>query len=111
MKIPIENLKANMNIYEFKWDVGSTDWVFAPTMKEAKVFYMNFTGCYDLTSTTVKRVLKSKWNEMYLLDIDESEPDEDYNEDDYSCGLKIIETFAEYAQRNTRTDMISTTEY
>ena len=37
--------------------------------------------------------------------------EEDYNEDDYSCGLKIIETFAEYAERNTTTDMIATTEY
>ena len=50
---------------------------------------------------------------MLLLDLNEQEPDEDedYNEDDYSCGLKIIETFAEYAEKNTITDMIATTEY
>jgi hypothetical protein len=103
-----------MKIYEFKWDGGSTDWVFAPTIKEAKDFYLKFTGCGDLLMTEVKSIPKSKWNEMYLLDPNESEPDEedeDYNEEDYSCGLKIIESFAEYAKRNTITDMIATTEY
>jgi hypothetical protein len=103
-----------MWIYEFSYSGGETDWVFAPDIKEAKDFYLRFTGCCDLTATKVKRVPKSKWNEMYLLDPSESEPDEDeedYNEDDYSCGLKIIETFAEYAERNTTTDIIATTEY
>jgi len=104
-----------MNIYEFSYSGGETDWVFAPAIKEARDFYLKFTGCGDLTMTEVKRVPKSKWNEMYLLDPNESEPDEeeeeDYNEEDYSFGLKIIETFAEYAQRNTVTDMIATTEY
>lgn len=100
-----------MNIYTFTYYGGETDWVFAPDIKEAKDFYLKFTGCGDLTLITVKRVPKSKWNEMYLLDPNESVPDEDYNEDDYSCGLKIIETFAEYAERNTVTDMIATTEY
>ena len=102
-----------MNIYEFSYSVGQSDWVLAPAIKDAKDFYLKFTGCGDLTMTEVKVVPKSKWNEMYLLDPNESEPDEDedYNEEDYSCGLKIIETFAEYAQRNTVVDMIATTEY
>lgn len=103
-----------MYIYEFSHGEGSTDWVFAPNIKEAKEFYLNFTGCGDLSLTKVKRVPKSKWSEMYLLDPNESEPDEDeedYCEDDYSCGMKIIESFAEYAERNTMTDMIATTEF
>lgn len=103
-----------MRIYEFNWDGSGTDWVFAPAIEEAKEFYLNFTGCGDLTLTEVKEVPKEKWNEMYLLDPNESEPDhdeEEYNEEDYSCGLKIIETFAEYAERNSVTDMIATTEF
>jgi len=102
-----------MNIYEFSY-LGGTDWVFAQGIKEAKDFYLRFTGCCDLTETEVKSVPKSKWNEMYLLDPNEIEPDEDeedYAEEDYSYGLKIIETFSEYAERNTVTDMIATTEY
>jgi len=103
-----------MWIYEFSYSGGETDWVFAPNIKEAKDFYLGFTGCGDLTNATVKRVPKSKWSGMYLLDINESEPDPDevdYDEDDYCNGYKIQETFAEYAERNTTTDMIATTEY
>lgn len=103
-----------MNIYEFGYSGGETDWVFAPDIEEAKDFYLKFTGCGDLTLTKVKEVPKDKWNEMYLLDPNDSEPDEDeegYNEDDYCNGIKIIETFAEYAERNTVIDMIATTEY
>lgn len=103
-----------MNIYTFEGSQGETDWVFAPNMKEAKEFYLNHTGCGDLVNTKVARMPKSKWKETYLLDPNESEPHEedgDYNESDYCGGIKIIETFAEYAERNTTTDMIATTEY
>lgn len=102
-----------MKIYEFSHIGGETDWVFAPNMKKAKDFYVRFTGCGNLTGTTVKRVPKSKWSKMYILDIYECEPDPEinYNEDDYFNGYKIQETFAEYAERNTITDMIATTEY
>ena len=102
-----------MNIYEFRHFGGEKYWVFAPDIKKAKDFYLRFNGCVDLSSTNVKTVPKSKWGEMYLLDPNESEPnnEEEYNEDDYLFGLKIKETFAEYAQRNTVTAMIATTEY
>jgi hypothetical protein len=102
-----------MNIYEFSYDQSAKDWIFAPNMKEAKKFYLKFTGCGDLDLTKVKRVPKSKWKSMLLLDLNEQEPDEDedYDEDDYECGLKIKETFADYAARETTTDMIATTEY
>lgn len=102
-----------MNIYTFKHFGGETDWVFSPNIKEAKDFYLQFTMCGDFINTKVERLPKSKWSETYLLDPEVREPDEheDYNEDDYSCGLKIVETFAEYAERNTITDMIATTEF
>ena len=106
-----------MWIYKFSYSGGETDWVFAPNIKEAKDFYLGFTGCGDLSATTVKRVPKSQWSEMYIVDPNENEPEQydegykEYNEDNYECGYKIIETFAEYAERNTTTDMIATTEY
>ena len=43
-----------MNIYEFSYSGGETDWVFAPDIQEAKDFYLKFTGCGDLTLTKVK---------------------------------------------------------
>ncbi len=103
-----------MNIYIFEYFSGEKDWVFAPTMKEAKGFYLKHTDCGDLDGYTVKIVPKKEWGNHYILDINESEPDPDeieYNEDDYSGGYKIQETFAEYAARNTQTDMICTTEF
>lgn len=103
-----------MNIYEFEHDNGAKDWVFAPNIKEGKEFYLNFAGCGDLVGTKVKRIPKSKWSEMYILDLNEGEPydeEEEYNEDDYCNGYKIEQTFAEYAKTHTHTDMIATTEY
>lgn len=103
-----------MRIYVFEHSGGEKDWVFAPTMKEAKEFYLGFTQCGDLESTKVETVPKKEWKYNYLLDINESEPDPDeveYDEDDYMGGYKIKETFAEYAERNSTIDMIATTEY
>ena len=111
-----------MKIYTFTHSGGETDWIFAPNIKEAKDFYLKSTGCGDLTATDVEPLPKSKWKQTYLLDINEPEPDETdleytlhypngHSEDDYSCGYLIIETFEEYAERNTVTDMIATTEY
>jgi hypothetical protein len=104
---------TNMKIYEFTYSGGETDWVFAPSKKAAKKFYIAFTSCGDLTETEVKKVPKNKWSEMYLLDIENTEPDEDeeYNEEDYSCGYKIIESFVDYAKKNSVIDMIATTDF
>jgi hypothetical protein len=109
-----------MKIFEFK--ASESDWVFAKDIEEAKEFYLNFSGCGDLTCHEVIEVPESKWSQMYLLDPNESEPDDDEmsceglypdgkTEDDYSCGLLIIESFKEYAENNTITDLIATTEY
>ena len=109
-----------MKIFEFKG--YETDWVFAKDIEDAKEFYLNFSGCGDLTHLTVNEVPESKWSDMYLLDPNESEPDEDEmddigvysngkTEDDYSGGLLITESFKEYAENNTVTDLIATTEY
>ena len=103
-----------MKIYEFKYKGGETDWVFATDMKEAKEFYINHTGCVDLIRCDVKIVPKKDWDSTYILDIDKSEPNPDevnYNENDYCCGYKIKETFADYAERETITEMICTTEF
>ncbi len=102
-----------MRIYVFKWN-PEKDWVFAPTMKEAREFYLNFTACGNLEGCEVKVVPKKDWGNNYILDINESEPDPDeveYDEDDYCNGYKIEQTFSEYAENNTITDMIATTEY
>lgn len=103
-----------MRIYEFDFG-GAKDWVFAPNMKEAKKFYISFTDCGDLDGCKVKIVPKSKWEEMKIIDPDEREPDlmdDDYGkEGNFYNGYRIIETFKDYAERNTQTDMIASTEF
>lgn len=103
-----------MKIYEFEFDGGATDWVFAPDVDEAKEFYLDYSGCGDGDGYKVREVPKSEWDDKYLLDINDMEPcdsDVEYNEDDYSNGYKIIESFADYAKHNSITDIIATTEF
>jgi len=102
-----------MKIYEFVHSEGETDWIFAPNIKEAREFYQRHTGS-DPIECNVKAVKKSAWKNMCLLDTDEPGPDFDdvnYNEEDYCNGYKIISTFADYAENNTVTDLIATTEF
>lgn len=102
-----------MKIYEFCWPGNEIDWIFAPNKKEAKKFYLKHTGCGDLDNCKIKIIPKKEWGEHTTFDPNESEPDsaEDYNEDDYMCGYKIIGTFADYAKENDTIDIIATTEF
>lgn len=102
-----------MKIYEFEYD-GDKDWVYAPNKKEAIDFYKGHIGTTDLKGTNINIIPKNRWNQIFILDINETEPDPEeveYDEDDYLNGYKIEQTFAEYAQKNRRTDIISTTVY
>jgi|SRR5690554_5895573 len=108
-----------MKIFEFQkiGKAGNSDWIFAIDKEDAIEFYLGFTGLFrsDLNDYKITEIPKDKWSENYILDISDIEPCEfgceDYNEDDYFHGFKIIETFAEYAERNTCTDIIATTDY
>ena len=100
-----------MKIYVFAHLGGAKDWVFAHTIGEAREFYLNFTGMSDFEDCEVRSVPKKEWDSNYILDINTPDPKYERNESDYFCGYKIEETFAEYAARNTETDMISTTEF
>jgi hypothetical protein len=86
-----------MNIYEFKFSNGGKDWVFAPDLKTAKEFLSSHTGCDDLVhGCKVTCIPESKWDSFLVLDPDSNE---------------TIETFAQYAARETKTDIIATTAY
>ncbi len=101
-----------MNIYKFEYEDGQRDWVFAPSKKEAVKFYLNHTGGADLDDCIIKRVPKKEWDANYIIDIDsycEDVPEDE--EDNYMGGYKIEMTFKEYAEKNTQTDIIATTEY
>lgn len=103
-----------MKIYEFKWQSDATDWVFAKGINDAKEYYLMQIGRDDLDGCKVNPVPKKEWNNIYIINPDESEPDPDeveYDEDDYCNGYKIIESFAEYAQKNTTRDIIASTEF
>lgn len=101
-----------MRIYKFEHENGAIDWVFAPSIYDAKKFYLNHTGCSDLDEYKISTVFENEWADNYILDINDTEPEwVEYNEDDYVNGYKIQETFAEYAARHTEIDIIATTEY
>jgi|GEM_PF-1575795 len=102
-----------MKIFSFTF-YSDTDWVLAPDEEEACKFYQSFIDCVDLTGCTVKEIPESQWSSMYILDINEFQPDEDdedYNEDDYCSGYKIDGTFADYAKDNYSTSLIATTNF
>ena len=111
-----------MNIYKFEYHSGEADWVYAPNKKEAKKFYLDFTGCGNLEGYTITKVPKKEWKGNFILDINEIEPDPDdleydlhypdgHREEDYHNGYKIEMTFEEYAETHKYTDIIATTEF
>ncbi len=103
-----------MKIIVFEWKGGEQDWVFAESIEDAKEFYIKHTGCENLQGCEVTIVPEKDWADNYLINASESEPDpneEGYNEEDYFNGYKIIESFAQYAARNSITDLMATTEF
>jgi len=100
-----------MNIYTFEYKDGQTDWVFAPDIKKAKSFYLSFTLCGDLNDCKVTRLPKSKWATTYIIDPDDCDTENEDDDTRNECGYKIVQTFKEYAEQNTQTDIIATTEF
>jgi len=102
-----------MKVFEFRWPGGEKDWVLAEDKNEAKGFYLRHTGCGDLGGCVIRALSEKELKDHYILDVDVTEDYEDpeINEDDYCNGYKIIETFADYAARETATDMIATTKF
>jgi len=102
-----------MKIFEYK--DGETTWVLAKDLTEAMALFDGSFGNFSyLDSINLKEVPKDEWKDMYLLDINEPEPDEDdeeYDEDNYHAGYLIIENFEEYVNRSTSSGVIACTEY
>ena len=97
-----------MKVFEFK-RVEDTDLVVAHNIVEALDTYKRFTNeILDCITSlcNVDEFPKSKWKDYHFLDVNEMEPDEDHNEDDYLDGYKIIETLEEYMKRQTKTHVI-----
>ena len=105
-----------MKIYEFNWAMVK-DWVLAPNIKEAKEFYMSYLGCDNLDECEVSSLPKDEWSECNLLDINDIAPEEgddgydDYDEEDYCGGYRIIETFADFAAREKNTCLVAKNEF
>ncbi len=103
-----------MNAYQFKYHSGETDWVVAPDMREAKLFYKKEIGDTNLEGFEIKKLTKKQLREHYILDIDSPEPDPEeveYEEGDYSDGYKIKMTFEEYLKTAKSTELFCTSEY
>ena len=90
-----------MKIFEFKWK-DNIDWVYAHDIDDAKEFYLGFTQCFDLDGCVFKELLKEDWHKHNILDIDSFDDDGEY---------KVLQTFKEYAEENSMTDMIATTAF
>lgn len=107
-------MKARQYIYEFDFD-GEKDWVLATSKKEALEFHDYTMDCHE-DRKIVRRLKKDELKNFYLLDIEYSEPDEDfqdesYNEDDYSCGYKIICSFEKVVEERSAPDFVATTAF
>lgn len=109
--------KKIMKIFSFEWKSDVTDWIFASDKEDAIEFYLGLTGNHrsDLDECKITEIPKDMWSENYIVDPEKMEPSEfddnvHYNEEDYHHGYKILETFADYAKRNTHRDIIATTE-
>lgn len=91
-------MKENKFIYEFDFG-GAKDWVLASNISEAKEYHLNLTQCGDHDDCEVKRVPKSKWKSMNIVN------PETGNE---------IENFHQFAARHTHLsipEFIASTEY
>ncbi len=98
------------HFYEFEYPSGIIDWVFASNKREAIEVVKSWD--VDLFEFNIIRVPRSEWKKRYILDINHPEPEEeDYNEEEYSCGYKIMATFEEYARDNDTPDMVATSEF
>lgn len=58
--------KKIMKIYEFIWDGGEIDWVFAYDIADAKEFYINHTGCGDLNDCNIMLIPRPEWGNHYI---------------------------------------------
>lgn len=96
-----------MRIYEFTYD-GDSTWIYAPGLKEAKEYFIDRFG--DLWNNKIIEIPEEEWKEYFIVDLGETEPDsdEEYNEEDYLNGYKIIETFADYVKGETGSFLITT---
>ena len=101
-----------MKVFEFEFE-GLKDWVAAKSKKEAVGFYQFFIGETDLEGFRIKQLTDNEIETSYVLDINEPEPDEDdtYNEQDYSCGYKIQESFKDAVKKLNEPAIIATSEF
>ena len=90
----------NMFVYEFKWK-ESRDYVLASNKKEAieiirqEFYVMGMLGC------EIRRLLKKEWSTHYMIDLNESVPyGDDNDEDNYLDGYRIETSFETYIEQN-----------
>ncbi|WP_036383993.1 hypothetical protein [Muricauda sp. MAR_2010_75] len=108
---------SNMKVFEYKFPYLSgafKEWVLAPNREESDKFYLSFTDCGNLEGAIITEIPIESLSAYFLIDPNEPEPDEDeedYNEEDYSGGYKKIESFKDFAERETKTQLICCNEF
>jgi len=85
------------NIYEFNWG-DETDWILAENKPQAKNFYSEHVETENFSNCKITRIPKKNWKDYNIIDIETD------NED-------IIETFADFVERESSPDIIATTAY
>jgi len=112
---PVNGSGLNMKVFVFNFD-GAKDWVLSHDKERAEEFYKNETSNWNLDGYEVTELSEKQMKEHYILDPNETEPDpeeEEYNEDDYCNGCKVIESFYNYAldENNHYSHIICSNEY
>lgn len=94
----LQRVYPNLKLYEFSYE-GDKDWVFAESEEEALEIMEREVG--EIHDTVITEIPNERLTEYYMLDFNETPPDdEEYDEDDYLHGYKIIETYKEYKEKN-----------
>lgn len=86
-----------MNIYQIENSrKGTIDWVAAKSITAAVAFYSDHIGRAP-RGFKLKRIPRTKWSKMFIVDRSKKKPDDICINDDRSfyCGYQIIQSFAE----------------
>ncbi|MEF8811677.1 MAG: hypothetical protein V5A47_12195 [Bacteroidales bacterium] len=101
-----------MKIYKFDHR-GTVHYIAAYSKKQAREIYKQEVD-WDLSEVEIYRVPKKEWDKAYIINpnvyIDPNEiPEED--EEKYSGGYLIQESFADWVNRNDKPDIIATNDF
>lgn len=101
-----------MKIFKFDYR-GTVHYIAAPDKEKAKDVYRTNID-WDMDGVEISEIPEDQWNDMHIINPNEfvdPEEVEEEDEDNYFGGHPIIESFAEWMERNDEPDIIATNDY